>query len=181
MDKIVESLWQRDEHAIESMEKEYGTVCRRILSRFLNNVQDAEEALNDVWLHIWNSIPPAKPRYMRAYVAKTARNTALHYIEQAHAQKRSAIHVLLDELSECLPDQSYQIQMENQALKDCLNQFITSIHGDEHQFFLERYYFGERISDIAANHQCTENRVSVTLFRTRKKLHDLLQKEGHLK
>ncbi len=179
MDEIVNLLWQRDEQALNIMEKQYGAFCHRIIARFLRNLQDAEEALNDVWLKVWNSIPPAKPKYLRAYLAKTARNTALHYIEREQAQKRSGITVLLDELAECIPDFVSMQEMDAVILKDTLNRFVRSLHGDERSFFLHRYYFGESIKEIATDHKCSENRVTVTLHRTRNKLRALLEKEGY--
>lgn len=179
MEEIIRLLWQRDERAITEMEKQYGSFCHRILQGFLCCSQDAEEALNDVWLKTWNSIPPTKPKYFRAYLAKIARNTALNYIEKDRAQKRYAVTVLLDDLAECIPDASSSGEMDAIELKDALNRFIRAIRGDERSIFLRRYYFGESISAIAAAHKRSEGAVSVTLCRTRKKLRAFLEQEGY--
>lgn len=179
MDEIVRRLWQRDETALEEMEQVYGSFCSQLVSRFLRCSEDAEEALSDVWLQIWNSIPPAKPKYFRAYLAKAVRNTALHYIEKNSAQKRNGVSVLLDELSECIPDHSTEHAIEARFLKEILNRFVRSIHKDEREFFVRRYYYGESIREIATACQCPENRVAVTLHRTREKLRKVLQKEGY--
>lgn len=179
MDEIVTLLWQRDEQALSQMEYQYGGLCRRILAGILPCVCDAEEALNDVWLRIWNSIPPAKPKYFRAYLAKTTRNTALHYLEHTQAQKRSSVTVLLEELAECIPDPSVVPEPERIALKEVLNRFVRSLKKKERSFFVRRYYFGESIQEIAKSSGCTENSVSVTLFRTREKLRLLLQQEEY--
>ena len=179
MDEIVKLLWQRDERALELMKAQYGGLCQYIISGFLNNVQETEEAMSDVWFRLWNSIPPAKPKYLRAYLAKTARNTALHYIEREQAQKRSGITILLDELSECIPDQNWQRSIDGSELRDILNDFVRSLHGEERSLFLRRYYFGESIRELADGHNCSESSVTVMLFRTRKKLRALLEKEGY--
>lgn len=179
MDEIVKLLWQRDEQAIKQMENQYGGFCRRIIAGLLGNIQDAEEALNDVWLKAWNSIPPAKPKYLRAYLAKTARNTALHYLEREQAKKRSGVMVLLDELAECIPDSAATREMDSVILKDIINRFIRSIHGEERSIFLRRYYFGESIKNIAKSHNCSENNVAVMLHRTRNKMKTFLEREGY--
>ncbi len=88
MDDIVELLWKRDEQALRKVEKQYSEFCHYIIMRFISNPEDAEEILNDIWLQIWNGIPPAKPRNFKAYLAKTTRNTALHYIEHKQAKNR---------------------------------------------------------------------------------------------
>lgn len=180
MDEIVKLLWQRDEKALEKMSLEYGGFCRQLVSRFLCNHQDGEEALADVWFQIWNSIPPAKPKYFRAYLAKAVRNTALHYLEKNKAQKRSGVTVQLEELAECIPDLSMEREVELNFLKDVLNRFVRSLHGDERSFFVRRYYYGQSIREIAQGCKCTENRVAVTLHRVREKLRTLLEKEEYV-
>ena len=45
--------------------------------------------------------------------------------------------------------------------------------------FLRRYYFIDTISEIARRANMTENNVTVTLSRTRKKLKAFLIKEGY--
>lgn len=177
MDEIVNQLWQRDENALSVMEKQYSGFCSSIVMRLLGNAHDTEEVLNDIWLRVWNGIPPAKPRIFKAYLAKTARNTALHYIEYNHAQKRSSITVLIDELSECIPDPYSSKELDSICLKDTLNKFVRSLHGNERTFFIRRYYFGDSIRTIAQAYDCTENQVTVKLFRTRNKLRALLEKE----
>lgn len=179
MDDIVRLLWRREEQALELLDKQYGRLCHRIISGFLENTQETEEALNDVWFRVWNSIPPAKPKYLRAYLAKTARNTALHYIEREQAQKRNGITVLFDELSECIPDSCLDRPTEGSELRDILNGFVRSLHGEERSLFLGRYYFGESTRELAQSHRCTENHVAVKLFRTRQKLRTILEKEGY--
>lgn len=177
MDAIVDLLWKRDEEAVKKMEQQYSGFCHKIITNFISNLQDMEEILNDIWLQIWNAIPPAKPRYFKAYLAKTTRNTALHYIEREQAQKRSGITVFIDELSECIPDKNSFIDLESYHIREVLNRFVRSLRRNERSFFVKRYYFGKSIGEIASEHHCTENSVTVTLFRTRKKLRNLLEQE----
>lgn len=91
MDEIVKLLWERNECAIELLESRYSRVCRSIVARFLNDPQDVEEVLSDICMQIWNSIPLAKPRHFTAYLAKTARNAALHRMDIT--RRRSALRL----------------------------------------------------------------------------------------
>ena len=179
MDEIVKLLWSRNEKAITLMQTQYGSFCRYILSGFLWNDLDIEEALSDIWFRVWNSIPPAKPAYLKAYLAKTARNTALHYVERENAQKRKGITILLDELAECIPDSEASSRMDAHELKALLNTFVRSLTVEERSYFIRRYYFGENIRQIAIAHKSTENSVTVALYRIRKKLRVLLEREGY--
>ena len=117
---IIERLDHRDETAIELLKEHYGDYCYGIIYNQLRNHEETEEALNDVWMKIWDSIPPAKPTYLRAYIAKVARNTAIDYIKYNSAEKRNGITMLLDEIAEVVPDTSNS----DGLLKDTLNLFL---------------------------------------------------------
>lgn len=175
MADIIELLERRSELGLELLKEKYSDYCYSIIYRLLRDHEQTEEALSDVWLQIWNSIPPARPQRLRAYLAKTARNTALHYIRHNDAQKRSGITVLLDELAECIPDP----KRETDDLKELLRSFVDDLGPEERRIFLRRYWYGADIREIAADRGCTENRITGILFRTRKKLKKHLEKEGY--
>lgn len=168
VDEIVKLLWERNECAIELLESRYSRVCRSIVARFLNDPQDVEEVLSDICMQIWNSIPLAKPRHFTAYLAKTARNAALHRMEHNKAQKRAAIAESIDELSECIPDKYASANIKSYEIRDTLDRFVRSLRKEERSYFVKRYYYGESIREIAQRHDCPESRVTVTIMRTRK-------------
>ena len=176
MADIIELLERRDETGLALLKEKYADYCYSIIYGLLRDHQQTEEALSDVWLAIWNSIPPARPLRLRAYLAKTARNTALHYLRHEAAQKRSAVTVLLDELSECIPDPS---TAESGDLKELLREFVETLEPEAKQVFVRRYWYGESLADLASQLHCSENRIAGILFRTRKKLKAHLEKEGY--
>ena len=177
MADIIELLERRSELGLELLKEKYTSYCYTIIYRLLNDHEQTEEALSDVWLQIWNGIPPARPKCLRAYLAKTARNAALHYIRHNDAQKRSGTTVLLDELAECIPDPKWERDRED--LKELLKSFVSNLEQEERQIFLRRYWYGADIREIAEERNSTENRITGILFRTRKKLKKYLEKEGY--
>lgn len=177
MADIIELLERRSEQGLVLLKEYYHTYCYAIIYRLLRDHEQTQEALNDVWLQIWNSIPPARPQQLRAYLAKTARNTALHYIRREEAKKRSGVTVLLDELAECIPDPKWETDREE--LRCLLRDFVSELGSEERQIFLRRYWYGADVRQIAREHGSTENRITGILFRTRKKLKKYLEKEGY--
>lgn len=177
MAQIMELLLSRDEQGLAMLEKEYRDLCYSIIYRLLRDPEQTEEALSDVWFQVWNSIPQARPAHLRAYMAKTARNTAIHYVQRNAAQKRSGITVLLDELEECIPDPRWECDSEN--LKDLLGKFISSLGREEKRIFMRRYWYGETVQELAKASHCTQNRITGILFRTRNKLRKYLESEGY--
>ena len=172
---IIERLERRDETAIELLKVYYGDYCYRIIYNQLCSHEETEEALNDVWLKIWNSIPPSRPTHLRAYIAKAARNTAIDYIKRNTAERRSGITTMLDEIAEVVPDAA----KSDGFLKDTLNRFLRSLGPEEQRIFLRRYWYGANIEELAAELGCSQTRIANILHRTRKKLRKHLEKEGY--
>lgn len=172
---IIERLERRDETVIELLKVYYGDYCYRIIYNQLCSHEDTEEALNDVWIKIWNSIPPARPAHLRAYIAKAARNTAIDYIKRNSAERRSGITTLLDEIAEVVPDASGS----DGFLKDTLNRFLRSLGPEEQRIFLRRYWYGASIEELAEERGCSQTCIANILHRTRKKLRKHLEKEGY--
>ena len=139
MTDIVELLEQRNPQGLEVLQTKYGAWCRSILTGILQNPEDVQEALNDLWLQVWNAIPPAKPQCLQAWLGKIARNTALNYIKYRQAQKRDGLTVLFDELSECLPDPGWERENRSRELRESMGRFLRSCKPLERQMFLRRY------------------------------------------
>lgn len=97
---ILELLEQRNPEAVQILMQQYGTYCRSIVMRILSDEQDVSECCNDVWMQVWQHIPPLKPLDLKLYVGKTARNLALHRLEYNNAQKRRAWLSLLKDKPE---------------------------------------------------------------------------------
>ena len=49
--KIIDLYWARSQQAIAESEKKYGPYCHTIARRILDREEDAEECVNDTWLH----------------------------------------------------------------------------------------------------------------------------------
>lgn len=177
MDEIITLIERRDEQGIVLLKEKYADYCYSIIYQLLRNHEQTEEALSDVWLQIWNSIPHTRPTQLRPYLAKTARNTAIHYVKYNTAQKRSGMMVLLDELGECIPDPQWECDRD--GLKELLREFVNSLELEEQRIFLRRYWYGATIEELAKAMHCTKSRITGILFRTRKKLRKHLEMEGY--
>lgn len=176
---IVKLFFERSEQAIRETAKKYGKYCRYIAMRLLGNEMDAEEIENDIYLRLWNSIPPHKPDPLKPYVGKIARNLALGRIEASTAQKRSGeVTLALDELAECIADPADEDMAENFALREALNSFLGLLDARERIIFMQRYFYACTVREIARLRGMKESAVTMLLFRTRMKLREHLLKEG---
>lgn len=181
--EILILLQNRDESALRVITENYGALCRQVAMQILGNAQDAEECMNDALLKIWCSIPPAKPEYLRAYFVATVRNLALDRAEAQHTLKRGGdqMPLVLDELAEIAADgQDITAETELRELWDIIRAFLRKQPEKSRRLFMQRYYYMMPTGEIAAENGVSENSVTVTLHRLRKKLQTILRKEQYL-
>ena len=179
---IITLFWERSEEAISETSSKYGKYCKFIADSILRNEEDAEECVNDTYLRLWNSIPPERPLFFKAYIAKVVRNLALNRYEASHAKKRGggAVDAAVEELDFCLSDPSQDgEEMENRAaLSDLLDRFLEELKPEVRKVFVRRYFYASSVEEIAQSYGMSESKVKMTLLRTREKLKKYLEKEG---
>ena len=182
-DEIIRLLEARRETAVEALSAEYGGYCREIAYRLTGQPEDAEEIVNDLWLRVWESIPPQKPESLRHYLVKLTRNLAFDLLRKQRAEKRggSELPLVLEELENCLPaGETPESALSAKELGAAINRFLDGQPRRTQDVFLRRYFFSESVPDIAARYRMREDNVRLTLSRTRAKLKQFLIKGGYL-
>ena len=178
---IVELYWQRDEQAIKETELAYGGYIRYVAYAILRDENDAEEITNDTYLKAWNSIPPQRPKPLKAFLGRIARQLSINRAEYNMADKRGGAQypLALDELLECVADKdSLPDPADLIVLTDAINAFLRSLPTDARRMFIRRYWYMDSIADVASAFAASESRVKSTLARAREKLRQTLEKEG---
>ena len=178
--EIIALFFERSERAITELINKYGAAIKNVASNILKDAQDAEEAVSDTYLTVWNRIPPAKPKYLGAYSCRIVRNLSLKRFYANTAQKRNSYYdVALEELEETIPALStVESLYDAKELTQYLNQFMKELSREDRYLFMRRYWHGDKIGDIAENLNIPANKASVRLYRLRQKLQELLKKEG---
>ena len=170
----------RDERAIAETAAKYGSFCTSIALNILQNLQDAEECVNDTWLRTWNSIPPARPNVLKADLGRITRNLALDKYKAARREKRGRgeIEVAFDEISEITAsDYALEDEWREQDFVDLINAFLYSLPERDRHVFVRRYFFTDSVPAIAKRFGTSQNNVLKILSRTRQKLKNYLDRE----
>jgi RNA polymerase sigma-70 factor (ECF subfamily) len=182
--EIVELYWQRREEALGESRKKYGGLCFSVALSVLGSREDAEEAASDALLRAWNSIPPQKPEYLDAYLAKLSRRAAVDLLRRSLAGKRwsGEAALALEELEECVPSGASgpEERLEASELAALIARFLRAQPETVRKVFLRRYWYVESVSAIAEAFGWSESKVKSILFRTRKGLRRFLETEGYL-
>lgn len=180
--QIVDLYWQRNECAIQETATKYEKYLHSISYRILSNHEDAEECVNDTYTHAWQSIPPHRPSILSTFLGKITRRISIDLWRKKNAARRGGgeLPLVLDELEECVSGkEDVETEIERQELQKKLNAFLINLPRLERQIFMCRYWYMHSISDIAKQFHYSESKIKSMLFRTRKKLRTILEKEGY--
>ena len=130
-DKIIDLFWMRDQTAIQETNTKYGGKLQRLAIKILCSQEDAEESVNGTYLSAWNAIPPQRPDFFFAFLAKICRFAAYGKLDWKTAQKRQAEVVeLTAELETCIPDAVAQAAFDSRELGELLNIFLGTLTED---------------------------------------------------
>jgi len=177
---ILDLYFARDESAIRETDKKYGNKLRVLSQNITEDPGDTEECCNDTYLCAWRSIPPTRPNYFFAWLAKVIRSLSYKKWERLSAQKRSANMVeLTRELEECISGGGDVVsELETQRLGASINGFVKGLPRDGQMVFVRRYFYGDSIGEICVQSGYSQSKVTSMLFRLRKQLRFQLEKEG---
>lgn len=179
--EIYALYFKRNEQAIAATHQKYGSWCRGIAHRILNNKEETDECVSDTYLTVWNNIPPQRPQIFRAWLGKITRNLALTRYRHMSAAKRGGgeTPLVLSELSYCVSGNPGADQnLEAKEVTRIINQFLDSLNETQRNIFMRRYWHMAPIAEIAKVYHMSESKVTSMLFRQRKQLKVLLEKEG---
>lgn len=179
---IVTLFLTRDESAIAETDRRYGRYCLYIARHILGSREDAEETVNDTFLKAWNSIPPAQPNPLKAFLGRLTRQLSINRLEARSAAKRGGgeYALSLDELEDCIPDAANNGEdiPDASALRDSLDRFLRTLSDEDRALFLQRYWYMTPISVLATETASGESRIKSRLSRIRTRLRTHLEREG---
>ena len=154
----------------------------KISLNILHNQYDSEENVNDAYMHAWNSIPPARPASLTAFLGKITRNLALNKYNAKAAKKRGSdeFSVSIDELSACIPsDFNVEDAVFTSELGGLISSFLRLQKSDTRNIFICRYFYFDSVEDIADRFGYSKSKVKSMLMRARNKLRIYLEKGGY--
>ena len=134
--EIITLFFSKDDRAIKEVSTAYGLYLHSIASNILKNEEDCDECLDDVYLWLWNHIPPLKPDNLKAYTARAVRNAAL----RMKRSKAAAESLPIDDLAEFLESpQNVESEYDARHLRVVLNNYVRSLSEKERYIFICRY------------------------------------------
>lgn len=175
--KIIELYNQRLESAIAKTKEKYNQYIYAIINNILHNEEDNEECLNDTYLRLWNSIPPAEPVCLKAYTGKIARNLALNRLRDLERNRKinDRAFMIMEEMHSI---SSLEDTIDKINITEIINAFLKELSEEKRIMFIRRYWYFDSINEISDKMNVSESKVKMTLKRLREKLNKKICEEG---
>ncbi len=179
-EQIIELLFARDEQAIEELRQKYGALCRQVARSVLDSPEDREECLNDAWLQIWNAVPPARPKNLRAFLCRIVRCRALDMVRYDTRKKRCApgFEQVESEMDGILSEAGFEDELVDELVfSQVIDRWLKSLSPRDRVVFIRRYWYFEPVAAIAERMRLPAGSVKRILHQCRKDLAKELKKE----
>ena len=178
--ELIDLFSARSEEAAPALSDQYGPYCRAVAAQLLADPRDVDECLNDAWLAVWRSIPPARPEHFKGWLAAIVRNRALA-MGKGNSRRPPTVDEAALELAACLPHADTPGgALEAAELSAAVSRFLWAQPRDIRSAFVRRYWYSDPVADVAARLGWSVSKTKSVLFRTRNRLREQLQKEGYL-
>lgn len=176
--RIMDLFFRRSEKAIEELAAKYAVHLRWIGMNILKDPRETEECENDTYFKTWNSIPPERPEFLKAYVSKIMRNLAIDRYRKSRTLKRNVeMDTLHRELLETIPDSKGDFKAEDQEILQAIHTFLSSLDENLRTLFVRRYFYGESVKSLSVKMGIKESAAATKLWRLRSQLKKTLERE----
>lgn len=181
-EKIIELYFARDEKAIEETDFKYRKYLFLLAYNIVKDRLDCEECLNDTYVGAWNSMPPSRPNFLKAFLTIIARRTA---IKRYHSNMRkkvipSEMTLSLSELEDFIADDGrVDSDFDAERLGKIISDFVRSLNERRKFIFMSRYYASDPIDTIARDLSLSRSMINKELAAIRAALKEKLESEGY--
>ena len=177
---IIDLYWARDQAAVTETDRKYGPLCRSLSLRITGSREDAEECVNDTWHRAWDTMPPQRPEPLGAYLLRIVRNLSIDRGRARRAEKRGCgLESLVLELEDCVPAApSAEAVWEARETAAAIDRWLDGLDRGDRVLFVRRYWYGDRVDELAARLGKSPNTTAQRLRRLRAGLRRALEREG---
>ena len=85
---------------------------------------------------------------------------------------------VMEEMEQLNVTYTVEEQLAEKELLEIINDFLGKMDAEDRDIFVRRYWFFDSVADISKRHAMSVGSVKMNLYRNRKKLLRVLEKEG---
>ena len=163
--QIVQLYWDRDQQAIACSKEKYGIYCFTVANHILDNFQDSEECVSDIYLRVWEKFASFDRTRgsLAAWLTAVARNAAVDRRRRSRAPEQN-----WEENEGASPSPEDEVLRRERTRQ--LRQALDTLGSVEQLLFYRKYYYLQSTAQIAAEMGLSERAVEGRLYRLRRRL-----------
>ena len=175
--ELLTAIAARDEAALAQLYDRYRVILFGLLMRILNNREEAEDVLQEVFLQVWRRAADFDETRGRPFtwLVTLARSRGIDRLRALAARERVAIAGTRDE-TEVVSDAATDAFRSEQ--RDVVNNALAQLPDEQKQLLLLAYFDGLSQSEIAARLGAPLGTVKTRMRTGMMKLRELLQGKG---
>lgn len=174
-EKMIELLQKDDFDALHELIICYTPFVSSVLARILKNKrQDIDELTADVFLAVWDNRKKLEAGKLKSYLGAIARNKAFSLLRREHEELPLEEDILIYD------NENIELKVEQKELSKLLNEALQLLPTAHRELFVRHYYYGQTVSEAAAEMDINESTAKSWLKRGREKLKEALAEKGVL-
>ncbi len=178
-DELIVGLFiNRSQQAIVETESKYGDLCRQIVRSILNNTEDEEECVNDIYMELWKSVYLVSPTNLKAYIVTVARNQAFKKKRYKYAKKRTDKGDMRAGCDKDSINNEIEERLDEIEIEQHISEFLERYDIRKRMLFIRRFYYGDSLGYLSEKYDLTLSNVKMSLFRMRRDLRKYLNEKG---
>ena len=150
--------------------------CMKLLKKILHsNTEDIEECVADTFVILWNNANTVEFNRgtLKGYIACIARNKAIDRYRKLC--KETTVYM---ENEDIVSDTNIEHELVIKSDIEVVQEVINQLGEPDKQIFIRRFFFFEKVKEIASYLDLTEKNVENRIFRGKKRLKQTLIERG---
>lgn len=176
---LIERIRAGDKNSFDMLYREYSEKLYKYIIRMVKNHHDTEDILEETFLKVIENIGELKHTLaFDMWLYRTAKNTALHFIEKKDYSAAVKPDCELDELRN-IPDGFIPLPEDYAMRKDIadeVNAAVCALSDEQRETVYLKYFENKTITEIASIMQVSEGTVKTRLSLAKKHLAKKLEK-----
>jgi len=176
--ELLRAIVARDRRALTALYQRYYHPLLRFLQRMLNDIESAQEAVNDVMLVVWNNSPDFAGRsrvstWIMGIAYRKAMKSRKRMLTWAGRFKSGDYAELIERYA------GIEELTGDIANKDLVQRAMQLLPPKQRAVVELTYFYGYSYDEIAEIVGCPANTVKTRMFHARARLRDMLPSLGH--
>ena len=177
--ELVALIKKKSEKGMLALIEKYGGLVKYIAIKILGNeqMQEVEECISDVFYEVWCKIEAFNEQKgnLKTFIGTITKYKAIDRYRKIIRYSQKNIPLEEDQVE---VQADIEEEVIDQLEKEVINEVLEELKEPNREIFIRRYYFFQRVKEIAKALKINEKLVENTLYRGKQKIKKSLEQKG---